>query len=294
MLSASKSFFGGNMLYSRNAIIMMVMIMFGMTSVSERGMAAPSTSEALQEIQSGEVISFRTTWLEDDSFYYSGQYGYSTVIVNGEELLRQTGSFVYANGNKAEEESLLVPFGKKFRPRSFRLLVTNPSGKVMRTETMRFNTQATRAHVIRTYSDPTRQDDNGVTDEINKEIPIPADTYPRQMFDAMIRVMDFAPGEVRKLNVVTRMGEVFPIILRTDGFEQVKTPAGTFDTVRVRMIPDIPILPRLMPSLTIRIWYTASTPHLPVKFEGYPQPPPPRFQEEVRVQLTGLKLPTPK
>lgn len=278
----------------RKAILTMVVIMFGMTPVSELRGAPSASSEALQEIQSGEVITFRTTWLDTGAHYYSGQYGYSTVQVNGEELLRQSGSFVFANGNKGEEESLLVPIGKKFRPRSFRLMVTNPQGKVIRTESMFFNAQATRVRVIRTYSDPTRQDDNGVTDELDREIPIPADTYPRQMFDAMLRVMDFAPGEVRRLNVVTRVGEVFPIILKTDGYEQVKTPAGTFDTVRVKMIPDIPLLPRLMPSLTIRIWYTTSMPHLPVKFEGYPQPPPPRFQEEVRVQLTGLKLPTPK
>lgn len=244
-----------------------------------------------QAIVPGETIRFRTTWLDGGGLHYQGTYAYSTLKRNGETLLRQSGQYTFANGNRAEEESLLVPVGKGYRPRSFKLTVTNPAGKVIRTEQLLYNPTATSVRVIRTYDDPTRQDDQGITDQVDKTIPIPPDTYPRQMFDAMLRVTEFQPGVKRSLNVITRMGDVYGIVLQADGQEELTTPAGTFQTMRVRLVPDIALLPLLMPSLTIRIWYTCSMPHLPVKFEGYPQPPPPRFQNEVRMMVTGIELP---
>lgn len=266
----------------------MVGFMLALTSLQTSYSAQPA---ALEESLPGEVIQFKTTWLGTGALHYEGEYAYSTVVQNGESLLRQTGHFTFANGYKGDEESLLVPDGKSFRPRSYRLTVTNPAGKVMRQEKMIFDAKATSARVIRTYSDPTRQDDGGETEQVDRVIPLPPRSYPRQMFDAMMRVMDFKPGDRQRLNVITRTGEVYGIFLETDGPETLKTPAGTFDTMRVRLVPDIPLLPMLMPSLTIRIWYTRSSPHLPMKFEGYPQPPPPRFQNEVRMLVTGIKLP---
>lgn len=245
--------------------------------------------EVLQEIQPGEVISFKTSWLDSGALFYQGKYEYSTIVVQNEHLLRQVGRFTFANGNIGEEESLLVPAQDRFRPRSFYLKVTSPTGKVLRVERMIFNATATSARVIRTYSDSTRQEDNGITDEVDKTIALPPDTFPRQMFDAMLRVMELKPGDRRRLNVVTRMGEIYGIILQAEDYEKIQSPAGLFDTIRVRLIPDIPLLPKLMPSLAMRLWYSSTSPRLPVKFEGYPQPPPPRLQKEVRSILVGVE-----
>jgi hypothetical protein len=247
-----------------------------------KGTAAPL------DIDTGETVNFKTTWLSSGAAYYQGQYVYAMVKQGNETLLRQTGTYTFANGNKAEEVSLILPKGNHFLARSFSLRVTNPAGKVIRTERMDFDNSARRVRVVRTYSDPTLQDDMGTTDQVDKIIQVPPDTFPRQMFDAIIRTMDLSPGAQIRLNCITRLGEVYGMYLKEDGTEVLTTPAGRFDTVRVRIVPDIPLLPRLMPSLTIRLWYTRQEPRLPVKFEGYPQPPPPKLQNEVRMVVTSL------
>lgn len=272
----------------RRHFILGMFLMLG-TITSEyysTGTAAPL------DIQTGETVNFKTTWLSTGAAYYQGQYVYAMVRQGNETLLRQTGHYTFANGNKAEEVSLILPKGNRFLARSFSLRVTNPAGKVIRTERMDFDTSARRVRVVRTYSDPTLQDDYGTTDQVDKIIQVPPDTFPRQMFDAIIRSMDLSPGAQIRLNCITRLGEVYGMYLKEDGTEVVTTPAGRFDTIRVRIVPDIPLLPKLMPSLTIRLWYTKQEPRLPVKFEGYPQPPPPRLQNEVSMMVTSLIRPT--
>ncbi len=265
------------------AVMSLAMSMTSSVQASDEPIA-----EARHEIEPGETIGFQTRWLEDGGLVYQGHYRYSVIKKAGELLLRQTGLYTFDNGNRGEEESLLAYRMDRYIPRSFALTITTPRGKVIRTERMIFDPGGLKVHVVRTYDDPTGMDDNGAKDQIDKIVQVPPDCYPRQMFDAVLRVMELKPGMRHKLYCITRMGDVYPMILAEDGSERIKTAVGTFDTVRVRLIPDIPLLPRLMPSLVIRLWYTRQLPRLPVRFEGYAQPPPPRLQKEVRMEITEL------
>lgn len=75
---------------------------------------APTVPQAAEQIATpdilpGEVVHFKTTWLDGGALLYAGTYTYSTLVRSEVRLLRQVGRYTFANGNLGEEESLLVP-----------------------------------------------------------------------------------------------------------------------------------------------------------------------------------------
>ena len=260
----------------------MPLICLAMLGLAHADSEAPS-------LPSGEVVKFVTRDKASGSLVQEGEYHYDTTPQGGRLSFRQRGTFKWPSGNRGREEVLMWQDGAKLTPRRYHIEVTNPAGATIRTVDMAFNGDASSVHVKRTYSDPTGQDDFGVDDAVDKTVALPPNTFARPMFDAVLRVLELPPGTRQKYQVVTRLGEVMPVILVAEGIESMKASFGVTDVQRIRLIPDIPILPSVMPSLTIHLWYTREAPHLPVKFEGFGEPPPPYMQNEVSLVVTSIQ-----
>lgn len=250
-------------------------------------------SPEVPTLPSGEVVKFVTREKSNGNLIQEGEYHYDTSSQGGRTAFRQRGNFKWPSGNRGKEEVLMWQDGAKLTPRRYHIEVSNPAGATIRTLDMAFSADVSSVHIKRTYSDPKGEDDFGVEDAVDKTVQLPPNSFARPMFDALLRVLDLPEGTRQKYHVVTRLGEVMPVILVAEGVESMKTSFGVTPVQRIRLIPDIPVLPSVLPSLNIHLWYTKEAPHLPVKFEGFGEPPPPYMQPEVSLVVTSIQRGVP-
>lgn len=151
--------------------------------------------------------------------------------------------------------------GEFIRPEWIRNSIYRPDGSIVAVETKSYDFEKRFVQVQRT-------DGKGKT-LLDQTFSIPADTVGSEGLGVPFRSLPFESGEPFVFHLFTAEPRLYKITAKFLGKEIVRTPAGSFETYKVEMIPDLGVLGLLNAFVPkTYMWQMVKNPHTWVKYQG--------------------------
>jgi hypothetical protein len=127
--------------------------------------------------------------------------------------------------------------------------------------------RATDTEIVFDYATRTARFTDRVRTERSETVPIP-DGDPVDLISALVQTRDWKlkPGEKRDL-LVQFGSDFYPLTIKAEGYEEVRTPLGTFNTLL--LVPRMEKEPKGMfkKGGQIKVWISQDASSLPVKMQ---------------------------
>ena len=127
--------------------------------------------------------------------------------------------------------------------------------------------RATDTEISFDYATRTAKYTDNVRTERSETVPIP-DGNPVDLISALVQTRDWKlkPGEKRDL-LVQFGSDFYPLTIKAEGYEEVRTPLGTFNTLL--LVPQMEKEPKGMfkKGGQVKVWISQDASSLPVKMQ---------------------------